>query len=209
MQRLTDKSCAEFAGLVAAKQPTPGGGGAAALVGSLAAALCSMVGSYTTGKRRYADVESDVARMRGELDDARASLLDLVEADAVAFEPLSVAYGVPREDPTRARTLEEATESATEPPLQVMRQVCHVIELLEEMGQKGSRALLSDVGCGALLARAALEAASLNVFVNTHDATDRAWAARIEAACDEMLACYVPRAQTVAEGVTDHLRGRD
>ncbi len=209
MQRLTDKSCAEFAALLASRQPTPGGGGASALVGALAAALCAMVGSYTVGKERHADVEDDVVRMLGELDDARASLLGLVEADAAAFEPLSVAYGIPKDVPARVCTLEEAVKGATEPPLQVMQQVCHVVELLEEMGQKGSRTLISDVGCGALLACAALEAASLNVFANTRAGTDRIWAARVEATCDEMLACYLPRAQAVAQAVADYLRGRD
>jgi formiminotetrahydrofolate cyclodeaminase len=102
--------------------------------------------------------------------------------------------------------LEEATKNACAGPVEMMRQICKAVELLEEMGEKGSRMLLSDVGCGALLCRAALEAASLNVFVNTKTLADRAFAEALEAECDGMLAEYCPRAEACAKGVMDHIR---
>ena len=88
----------------------------------------------------------------------------------------------------------------------MMRQIAKAIELLEEMGEKGSRMLLSDVGCGALLCRAALEAASLNVFVNTKTLADRAFAESVEAECDALLAEYGPRAEACAAKVMAHIR---
>ena len=57
---LTALSCASFASELASRKPVPGGGGAAAYVGALAAALCSMVGNFTVGKPRYVAVEADV-----------------------------------------------------------------------------------------------------------------------------------------------------
>lgn len=206
--RLTEDTLVGFADSLAAKEPVPGGGGAAAYAGALAAALCSMVGSYTVGKRRYAEVEDDVRRLMGEAEEVRGRLVALVDADAAAFEPLSRAYGIPRGEPGRADVLEEATRGALEPPLVMMRECCRAVSLLEEMGEKGSRMLLSDVGVGALLARAALEAASLNVFVNTKALRDRAFADAVEAECDRMLAAYVPRAEALAELVGDRIRGR-
>jgi formiminotetrahydrofolate cyclodeaminase len=206
-EALTSKSCEEFARLLAAREPIPGGGGAAALVGALGAALCSMVGNYTSGKKAYAAVEDDVQRLLVQATDVRMRLLQLVEEDAEAFAPLSACYALPKDDPTRPAKIEETTKWACSAPLETMRQVCRAIELLEEMGEKGSRMLLSDVGCGALLCQAALEAASLNVFVNTKSLSDRTFAEMTEAECDEMLAEYLPRAQACAQMVTARLRG--
>ena len=202
---LTGKTCAAFADALAAKASVPGGGGAAAYAGALAAALGNMVGNFTVGKKAYAEVEDDVRRLLAEGDDARARLLALVDEDAAAFEPLARAYGIAADDPGRADALEEATRGALLPPLEVMRQAAHVVELLEEMGEKGSRMLVSDVGCGAALAAAALRAASMNVFVNTKGLRDRAFAAEVEAECDELLA-YASRADALAERVAAGLR---
>ena len=206
-ERLTDKSCAAFVDALAAKEPVPGGGGAAALAGALAVALCSMVGNFTTGKKTYAAVEDDIRRMLAEAEDVRLRLLGLVEEDALAFAPLAAAYGIPKDDPTRAEVLEMATKGACVAPVEMMRQVAHAIELLEEMGQEGSRLLVSDVGCGALLARAALEAASMNVFVNTRSYKQAEWAYALEEECDELLDEYIPRAEVCAADVMARIRG--
>ncbi len=205
-ERLTDRSCAEFAEVLAAKESVPGGGGAAALVGALGVALCSMVGNFTTGKKTYAAVEEDVQRMLREAEEVRGELINLVQADAEAFFPLSQAYAIPRDDPRRADVLEQATMNACVAPLEMMHQICRAIELLEEMGQKGSRMLVSDVGCGALLCRAALEAASMNVFVNTKTLKDREYAEQTESECDEMLSEYIPRAELCAQTVMAQIR---
>ncbi|MBQ9317022.1 MAG: cyclodeaminase/cyclohydrolase family protein, partial [Atopobiaceae bacterium] len=129
-ERLTDRSCESFASVLAAKESVPGGGGAAALVGALGVALCSMVGNFTTGKKTYAAVEDDVQRMLAEAQDVRLRLIALVEEDAEAFYPLSQAYAIPRDDPKRAEVLEEATKAACLAPVEMMRQICHAIELL-------------------------------------------------------------------------------
>jgi formiminotetrahydrofolate cyclodeaminase len=205
--KLIHRSCEEFARVLAAKEAVPGGGGAAALVGSLAVALCSMVGHYTSGKKAYASVEEDIARMLDEAERLRLRLLELVDEDAEAFYPLSQAYAIPRDDPRRSEVLEDATKAACAAPVEMMRYLCKAIELLEEMGEKGSRMLLSDVGCGALLCRAALEAASLNVFVNTKTMADRAFAESVEAECDALLAEYGPRAEACAAAVMKRIRG--
>ena len=203
---LTEHTIAGFIEVLAAKAPVPGGGGAAALAGALGAALCSMVGNYTSGKKAYADVEEDVQRMLAEAKDIRGHLARLINEDAAAFLPLSMAYAIPKEDPKRAVVLERATKGAIKAPLEMMREMCRAIELLEEMGEKGSRMLASDVACGALLCKAALESASVNVFVNTTALQDREYARSIEAECDEMLEEYGPRAQACADSVVARIR---
>lgn len=204
-EKMTGLTCAEFAEALAAKESVPGGGGAAAYAGVLAVALCSMVGNFTTGKRNYAEHEEAVRRMLAEGERVRARLLELVEEDAAAFEPLSKAYGIPKDDPKRTEVLERATKGAIEPPLEMMREIARAAELLEEMSGKGSRMLVSDVGCGAALAAAALRAASLNVFVNTRSLHDRDYAAAVEAEADALLA-FASRAETVAAEVTASIR---
>ena len=54
MKHLTNLSCTDFAAALAARESVPGGGGAAAMVGALSAALCSMVANFTAGKNIFA-----------------------------------------------------------------------------------------------------------------------------------------------------------
>jgi formiminotetrahydrofolate cyclodeaminase len=206
MKKLTDLSCTAFAEVLASKAPVPGGGGAAALAGALGVALCSMVGNFTTGKKKYAAYEEDVQRMLAEGETLRARLLELVEADAAAFEPLSRAYAIPKEDPTRDSVLEEAALNACKAPMEMVSCCGEALLLLEEMLEKGSRLLLSDVGCGALLCKAAMESAAMNVFVNTGSLQDRAVAVGMERQVDETLEKYLPMAERIAASVTATLR---
>lgn len=203
---MVDETCAQFASQLAAKQSVPGGGAAAAYAGVLAAALASMVGNFTTGKQRYAAHEADIQRLLAESERARVRLLQLVDEDARAFQPLAEAYAIPKEDPARAAMLETATEGALEAPLEMMRQTAAVVDILEELQAKGSRLLLSDVGCGAALAAAALRAAALNVFVNTKTLQDRACADAANAEADALLANAVG-ADALFEAVRMQLRG--
>ena len=206
MKKLTNLSCTAFAEVLASKAPVPGGGGAAALAGALGVALCSMVGNFTTGKKKYAAYEDDVQRMLAEGEILRARLLELVEADAAAFEPLSRAYAIPKEDPTRDAVLEEAALNACKAPMEMVSCCGEALLLLEEMLEKGSRLLLSDVGCGALLCKAAMESAAMNVFVNTGSLQDRAVAVQMERQVDETLEKYLPMAERIAASVTATLR---
>lgn len=205
-ERFDALSLATFAKRLAAKQAVPGGGGVAALAGALAASLAAMVGNYTIGKRAYAAQEESVRRLVAEAAGLSGDLLALVQADADAFLPLSRAYAIPRDDPRRADVLEEATKGAIEAPLKMMRGICHTIEVLEEMGEKGSTMLVSDVGVGSLMARAALEAAAMNVFVNTKTLRDRAYAEEIEDECTRLLDEYVRRAELLSASVMERIR---
>ena len=202
-ERLTELSCEEFADRLASREGVPGGGGAAALVGALAAALCAMAGSLTVGKPRYADVEGEVLEIMEDVEDVRFRLLELVEDDASGFSPLLEAYAIDRDDPRRPLAIEEATRGACMAPLAMMGECCRAIVLLEEMADRCSRLLLSDVACGALLSAAALQAASVNVFVNTATLPDDDTTASIESACSEMLDEFVPRSRELARRLAE------
>ena len=207
-EAMTKMTCEDFAAALASKASTPGGGGAAAYVGALGVALCSMAGNLTVGKRSYAHVENDVLRMIEEGEAIRKNLIALVDEDAAAFAPLAEAYAIPKEDPSRNGILESCTKAALAPPLQMMREVARCVDLLEEMRDKSSQLLVSDVGCGAACAAAALRSAALNVFVNTRTLQDRTFAEAVETEVDELLTA-AERADALAADITCALRGKE
>ena len=86
-----------FTDVLASKASVPGGGGASALVGAVGTALGSMVGALTVGKKKYADVEAEIIELMKKADVVRAELLKQIDEDARVFEPLSKAYGLPKE----------------------------------------------------------------------------------------------------------------
>ena len=192
--------------MLAAKSSVPGGGGAAAITGALGAALCSMAGNFTLGKKKYADVEEDIKIILEKAETLRLELLELVDEDAEAFEPLSKAYSISRDDPGRDEILEQALLNACKAPLKMIEKCSEIVILLEEMLAKGSRMLISDTGCGALLCRGAMESAALNVFVNASLMKDRDEAAKIEARTDKILNEYCPRASEIAYQVNKTIR---
>lgn len=184
----------------------PGGGGAAALTGALGAALGSMVANLTVGRKAYAQYEEDLRSILERGEALRTGLLALVERDAAGFAPLARAYAIPKDDPARPETLEAATLAACEAPLEMMRLCGQAIQLLEELLEKGSVTLVSDVGCGALCCGAALESAGMNIFVNTRTLRDRQAASRLDAQTDVLLREYLPRARQVADEATRRVR---
>jgi len=206
MNQLTEYSCTAFGQALASKASVPGGGGAAALAGALGVALCSMVGNFTTGKKKFVAVEDDVQRMLSEGEALRIRLLELVDADALAFEPLSKAYSIPKDDPSRDEIMEKATINACRAPLEMISCCGKAMLLLQEMLEKGSKMLISDVGCGALLCKAAMESAALNVFVNTGTLNDRETAEKMEKQVDEALSTYLPMADKISAAVTAYIR---
>lgn len=115
-KKLIEKSCVDFTKILASKAPVPGGGGAAAVVGALGIALCSMVGNLTVGRKKYAEVEYDVKVMLKKAEKIQTHLLELVDEDAAVFEPLAKAYSIPKDDPKRAEILEEVTLNACKAP---------------------------------------------------------------------------------------------
>lgn len=182
---------------VASADPTPGGGGAAAYCGALAAALAAMVGNLTVGKKTYASVECDVRASLARLSELRARLAALVDEDARAFEPLAAAYRMPNDTPERAAAKDDALQHALvlacEVPLRIMENVALVVDEADFLAHNGSRMVRSDAGVAAAFARAAIEGASLNVFVNVASMRDETRAARYRNRAERLLASVVPR----------------
>lgn len=198
---MNNESCRKFVEVLASNAPTPGGGGAAALVGAVGTALGNMVGSLTVGKKKYADVEEEILALKAKCDALQTELLDQVAADAVGFEPLAKAYGIPKDDPNRGQILEEATITACAVPMRIMELCCEALDAITVFAAKGSRLAVSDAGCGAVCVKAALQAASLNVFINTKTLQNRETAEEMNAKCLGMLDQYGALADQIFESV--------
>ena len=181
----------EFLGDLSSSKPFPGGGGASAAVGAFASALGLMVANLTVGKKKYADVEAEIIEVRFKLEELQKKLVLLTDKDAEAFEPVSIAYKMPKETEEQKRekdrVMETALYGASIVPLEMMEQILEVMKLLKILGEKGSRMAISDVGAGVLFAQAALEGASLNVFINTNLMKNKEVADYLSEKADKMI----------------------
>ena len=176
-----------FAAELASAAPTPGGGGAAALAGALAAALGNMVGNLTVGKKKYADNEPRLKELNKRAEELRVQLLEQIDADAENFRPLSQAYGIPKDDPTREETLERCLHAAAEPPMQILRLSAEAAAMAAEYAALGSKLVVSDAGCAAAMAEAAVRSAALNVIINTRLMKDREFAEGMNRELHELM----------------------
>jgi formiminotetrahydrofolate cyclodeaminase len=200
---MTTKSCREFVAALASDLPAPGGGGAAALVGAIGAALGNMVASLTIGKKKYAEVEAEMLTLKEKCNELQRELLSQVEADEENFLPLAKAYAIPKNDPAREDTMEEALMLACQTPLEIMQLCCEAIDCMAVFAEKGSRLAVSDAGCGAILCKAAMQAASLNVFTNTKMMKNRAIADGLNAMTVAMMDKYCPMADQIFNSVKE------
>ena len=186
-----------FTARLASADPVPGGGGASAATGALGAALGAMVGNLTIGKKKYAEVEEEMILLTEKAQALSRKLLKLADEDAAAFEPLSRAYSLPKDTPDRDDILEACLRRAADPPLEILRLCCEVVELQEQFAAKGSAMMASDAATGAALAWGALYGAAMNVKVNTKLMQRRDYADEINREVDARVEEYWKRAEAV------------
>lgn len=187
---IKDKSVQVFLDELAGKASTPGGGSAAAVMGAMGAALVSMVGHFTIGKKGYEAVGDEMRELLATAEDLRGRLTDMIRQDVDAFDRVMAAYGLPKDtEPqktARAAAIQAALKGATDVPLNCARLCADVIRLTVPMARDGNRNVISDAGVAVLAAEAALRSAALNVYVNLGAIKDAEFAAsrrsQIEAA---------------------------
>ncbi|MDR1256311.1 MAG: cyclodeaminase/cyclohydrolase family protein [Spirochaetaceae bacterium] len=207
---ISAKTIPDFVSVLASKAAVPGGGGASALVGAVGTALGNMVGSLTVGKKKYADVEPEIKRLQQECDRLQKEFLALIDKDAEDFEPLSKAYGLPAntdaEKAEKALVMEKCLKDACATPFEIMKKCAEAIKICEQFAAKGSKLAVSDAGVGVIFCKAALDGASLNVFINTKASADRAWADKINTDADALIKEYGALADKVFADVKGQLK---
>ena len=200
--KLIEETCLNFTNRLAAREPVPGGGGAAALIGALAAALCSMAGNYSTDKKSAEGHEQELRDAIDKSEELRMRLLSLVDADAEAFAPLAAAWKLPKDEVGRS-ALQQATLDACVAPMDMLQSCAALVQPLETIRRYGAKSLQSDVGCAASALAAALECAGMNLLVNTRLLDD---GMVMEHQLFQLLDAAVPRAKSITRGVMDELR---
>lgn len=196
-----DSSCREFMEAIARKEPVPGGGSVSAMVGAFGAALSNMVAAYTVGKKKYADVKEDMKAYIEELNGIQERLLELVHEDMEAFEPLSKLYAMKSDDPEEKKRINEemqkALYNACMGPMAIIDQCGRAIELAQEIVKKGNKLVISDAGASAVTCKAAMEAASISVYINTSSFDDKELADKINGQCAQKIVYYGAIAEAV------------
>ena len=182
--RLVTQSVKDFVDEVSADSPAPGGGSVAALAGSLGAALAAMVGNLSVGKKGYEESFASLADMAVSAQATKDDLLRLVDRDTEAFNAILEALRLPKETEGqkahRSGRLDEANREAALVPLSTARSCLEAIRLASIAVEKGSRSSITDGAVGALIARAGLEGALLNVRINLASVRDAEFSASLE-----------------------------
>ncbi|HUE76194.1 MAG TPA: cyclodeaminase/cyclohydrolase family protein [Chloroflexota bacterium] len=198
-----------FVADLAAGTPVPGGGSAAAMVGTLAAALAAMVGRFTIGRKRFAAV-TDAATAAVDLaDQARADLLALLDEDAIAYAGVVEAQKLPRDTDEqkaeRSRLLQRALTVSARVPLRIAERCAALLPVTAEMARIGNPNLISDAGVASVLAEAGLQAAALNVRANLFYISDASTRATMKAELANYLRDAPVRRDEVLALVTQRL----
>ncbi len=154
--------------------PTPGGGSAAALAGTLAAALVAMVARLTIGKKAYAGVDAQAREILAEAEQLRGELRRLVDEDAAAYAGVSQAYKIPKADPRRAQAVDDALLAAARPPADVVKHGRRLLALAQTIEHIGNKNAVSDARVAGMLAKTAIDGATENVNANLAGMSDQA-----------------------------------
>ena len=159
-----------FANETASESPAPGGGSISAYVGSLGAALATMVANLSSQKKGWEEQWNYFSEWAEKGQKIKDNLLKMVDEDTRAFNRIMDGFAMPKntdaEKSARSKALQEATLNAIHVPLQVMKLSFQSFEIIEVMAKEGNPNSVSDAGVGALCARTAIQGAYLNVRIN-------------------------------------------
>ena len=194
-----------FLDRVAGDSATPGGGSVAALAGALSAALCAMVARLTVGKEKYREVWKEMERVRDGADRLGSQLQELVEDDTAAYNHVMAAYRLPKDGEEqkaiRRQSIEEATKQAALVPLETLRKLAELVDLVAEVVDKGNPNGVTDAGVAAHLIRAAAIGAAYNVRINVSGMAEKDFASRLEDEVTQLLGHIMKSVDRMAEAV--------
>ena len=207
---MTDMNMNEFLNVLSSKEPVPGGGGACGYVAAVGMSLGNMVLALTTGKKKYAEYQDEIEKLIVRANDLTKELAECMDKDAKAFKPLSEAYGLPKDTDAQLKYREEVMEkaliAASEAPLSMMEVIVEAIGLIDRISVIGSRLAISDAGVGVQMCKAALNGASLNVYINTKLMKDTDVADDMNTRADELIIRGNQMADEVYDRVMDCVR---
>ncbi|MGP1617973.1 cyclodeaminase/cyclohydrolase family protein [Peptostreptococcus stomatis] len=209
-KKYLDFSLEEFAQDLGSKKSMPGGGSVAAYGLNLANGLASMVANFTSGKKKYAAYQADIEKILEKCQAFHRESMDMVDRDAEAFLPLAAVYKMPsdtdEEMEAKYAQMQVCLTRAASVPLDLLRLSKKVLDLHEDLLEKGSIMLLSDVGVGVAMLRSAALSARINVMINIKDIDDQAYVTRTSEEVEDLVADIVKRSDYIYDEVFRRLR---
>jgi glutamate formiminotransferase / formiminotetrahydrofolate cyclodeaminase len=201
---LVQRTTWDFVDEVSRETPAPGGGSVAALAGSLGAALASMVANLSSGKPGWDDRYEELCEIAENAQQIKDDLVRGIDQDTTAFDAVLTAIRMPRdsgqERAERARAIQQGYQGAIQVPLATVARCRDALGLCVRMSRMADPEMVSDVGTGALVARAGARAAGYNVRINLRHIEDPAYIQKTRANLEAMLAeCDQLAEQTEAE----------
>lgn len=155
---------------LASSDPTPGGGGTAALSGALGCALGRMVANLTIGRKKYAEVDREMRETEEKLAALQEEFLGLSDRDEEVFSAFMAVLGLPKkteeEKAVRSEAMARALTDATEVPLEIMKKALEALRAVLSAAEKGNQNAASDAGAAAHMLLSALETGAENVRIN-------------------------------------------
>ena len=197
---MTDMNMNEFLNVLSSKEPVPGGGGACGYVAAVGMSLGNMVLALTTGKKKYAEYQDEIEKLIVRANELTKELADCMDKDAKAFKDTDEQLK------HREEVMERALIAASEAPLSMMEVIVEAIGLIERISVIGSRLAISDAGVGVQMCKAALNGASLNVYINTKLMKDTDVADDMNTRADELIIRGNQMADEVYDRVMDCVR---
>lgn len=196
----------DFLEALSSKEPTPGGGGASALVAAVSCSLCSMVANLTTGKKKYAQYQEKIDEYLILLKEKNEILVNDIKKDAEAFAPLAAAYSLDKATEGYEEIMEKALFDAAKAPLEILEDIYSLVPIIEDLAVCGSRLAISDVAVAAVCCKAALQGCSLNVLINTKSMKKREVADEFNARVDYIVSDSDKRLDEVYSKIQQGLR---
>lgn len=177
--------------------PVPGGGSISALNGAIAAALTEMVANLTIGKKKYADVQDEMAEIAKSAAALQKELVLDVDRDSEAYDGVSQAFKLPKETDEekaiRSAAIQENTKKAALVPMEVARRASTLLPSIEAVVARGNQNAVTD-GCVAMMcARVAVVGALFNVRINLTSIKDEEFVARLREEADRLEADVLAR----------------
>lgn len=190
MADLKDLTVEQFIEVTASDAPAPGGGGVAALAGSLGVALAEMVANLTIGKAKYAEVEDEMKELAATAADLRTELRDAIQKDCECFTLYMSALKLPKETDeekaVRREAMQNGLKEAAKVPLTIAETAVKIFPIAKTVVEKGNTNAVTDGLIAAMLARTAVLGALLNVKINLGSIKDEAFAAELAAKVKEL-----------------------
>ncbi len=179
-----------FLSELASNSPAPGGGSVAALAGALGAALTSMVCNLTVGKDKYADVEDEIKSILKKSESIRKKLTKLIDKDTEAFNDVIKAFKMPKETEkqkeARSKAIQEGYKTAAKVPFETANICGEIFDLAKIVAEKGNKNSITDAAVSALMTKAGVESAILNVKINLGSIKDEKFVKNISSKIDKL-----------------------